>query len=67
MLRFYGYFKQTIYESSLENYRVRRVIIYYYLEDDTIAIYEIPYKNSALNQVSFNGIPIYSIVVKFFY
>ncbi|CAF0958253.1 unnamed protein product [Rotaria sordida] len=50
VLRFYGYFKQTVYESPLEYYRVRRVIIYYYLEDDTIAIYEIPYKNSALNQ-----------------
>ncbi len=56
MLRFYGYFKQTIYESPLESYRVRRVIIYYYLEDDTIAIYEIPYENSALVQVLFNEI-----------
>ncbi|CAF2231585.1 unnamed protein product [Rotaria magnacalcarata] len=50
VLRFYGYFKQTIYDSPLEYYRVRRVIVYYYLEDDTIAIYEIPYKNSALVQ-----------------
>ncbi|CAF1040473.1 unnamed protein product, partial [Didymodactylos carnosus] len=50
VLRFYGYFKQTIYESPLEYYRVRRVIIYYYLEDDSMAIYEIPYKNSALWQ-----------------
>ncbi|UJR36685.1 hypothetical protein I4U23_029402 [Adineta vaga] len=50
ILRFDGYFKQIIYESPLESYRIRRVIIYYYLEDDTIAIYETPYKNSALNQ-----------------
>ncbi|CAF1247901.1 unnamed protein product [Adineta steineri] len=50
ILRFYGYFKQIIHESPLESYRIRQVIIYYYLEDDTIAIYEIPYKNSALNQ-----------------
>ncbi|CAF0806932.1 unnamed protein product [Adineta ricciae] len=50
ILRFYGYFKQIIYENSLESYRIRSVILCYYLEDDTISIYETPYKNSALDQ-----------------
>jgi len=54
ILRFYGYFKEIVYESPLESYRIRRVIIYYYLENDTMSIYEIPYANSALNQVEIN-------------
>ncbi len=48
-----------MYESPLESYRIRRVTIYYYLEDDTIAIYEIPYKNSALVQVPLNRSSIF--------
>lgn len=35
----------------MESCRIRRVIVYYYLEDDTMAVYETPYKNSALDQV----------------
>ena len=45
MLLFNGYFKQTVYESSAEYYRVRPVKIYYYLEDDTISVMEPPVEN----------------------
>ena len=64
ILRFYAYFQQTIYESPLEHYRVRPVILYYYLEDDTMAIYEMPYRNSALVQVKFDRAinPLYSSI-----
>ncbi len=50
VLRFYGYFKETVTESPAEHYRVRKVIIYYYLEDDSIHIYEPKQTNSGLPQ-----------------
>lgn len=40
VLLFHGYFKQTVHESPNEYYRVRPVKIYYYLEDDSIAVIE---------------------------
>ncbi|VDM33192.1 unnamed protein product [Hydatigera taeniaeformis] len=40
VLRFYGYFKESVTESADEHYRVRNVVIYYHLEDDTMHIYE---------------------------
>ncbi|KAM7426186.1 EF-hand domain-containing protein 1 [Porites harrisoni] len=40
VLLFFGYFKQTVHESSNEYYRVRPVKVYYYLEDDSIAVVE---------------------------
>lgn len=40
VLRFHGYFKESVVESRLENFRVRKVILYYYLEDHTILISE---------------------------
>ncbi len=42
------------------------MIIYYYLEDDTIGIYEIPYENSALHQVSFSMIIAFKMSGFFF-
>ena len=39
-LLFLGYYKQTVHESPNEFYCVRPVKIYYYLEDDTIAVVE---------------------------
>ncbi len=51
MLRFYGYFKQSVYESPDEFYRVRPVTIYYYLEDDSMQIYEQVVENSGIPQV----------------
>ena len=40
VLRFYAYFQEHVVESRLENYRIRKVAIYYYLSDDTIYVTE---------------------------
>jgi hypothetical protein len=48
VLRFYGYFKEAVTECNLENFRVRRVIIYYYLEDDTMHVGEPRIDNSGI-------------------
>ena len=40
VLRFYGYFKESVVESRLENYRIKNVIVYYFLEDRSILITE---------------------------
>ena len=40
VLLFFAYFKQTVHESPNEHYCVRPVKIYYYLEDDSIAVVE---------------------------
>ncbi|GAX85745.1 hypothetical protein CEUSTIGMA_g13160.t1 [Chlamydomonas eustigma] len=50
VLRFYGYFKETVNESNMENYRVRKVILYYYLEDDSMHIAEPRQDNSGIPQ-----------------
>jgi hypothetical protein len=50
VLRFNGYFKEAVVETNLENYRVRKVIIYYYLEDDTCQISEPKQDNSGIPQ-----------------
>lgn len=50
MLRFYAYFKEDVQFSRDEVYRVRPVIIYYYLEDDSMCIYEPIVENSGLWQ-----------------
>lgn len=50
VLRFHGYFKEAVAESNLENYRVRRVVFFYYLEDDTCHIIEPRQDNSGIPQ-----------------
>jgi Ca2+-binding EF-hand superfamily protein len=50
VLLFHAYFKQTVYESQSEYFRVRPVKIYYYLEDDTIAVSEPSVENSGMPQ-----------------
>ncbi|XP_072120777.1 EF-hand domain-containing protein 1 isoform X1 [Mobula birostris] len=50
VLSFDGYFKETVRESADEHFRVRRIVLYYYLEDDSIAIYEPRVDNSGLPQ-----------------
>ncbi|CAF1059978.1 unnamed protein product [Didymodactylos carnosus] len=50
VLRFYGYFKQTVPESPIEYYRVRPVKIFYYLEDDSLEIHEEVQENSGIPQ-----------------
>ncbi|KAJ3192284.1 EF-hand domain-containing protein 1 [Irineochytrium annulatum] len=49
VLRFDGYFKQTVHEST-EQYHLRKVRIHYYVEDDSIAVVEPPVENSGIPQ-----------------
>lgn len=49
-MRFFGYFKESVVESRLENYRIRKLIIMYYLEDHTIMINEPKEVNSGTPQ-----------------
>ena len=49
-LRFNAYFKDTVYESRDEFYRVRPVDLYYFLEDDSIGVYEPLVVNSGIPQ-----------------
>lgn len=53
VLRFYGYFKETCVESKLETERVRKLIIYYYLEDNSIEMVNKTQTNSGLPQGEF--------------
>jgi len=53
VLRFYGYFKEHVVESRLENARVRHVTIFYYLEDKSIMITEPKQVNSGVPQGPF--------------
>tara|TARA_B110000914_G_scaffold160418_1_gene141185 strand:- start:301 stop:498 length:198 start_codon:yes stop_codon:yes gene_type:complete len=53
VLRFYGYFKESVVESRLENYRIKHVIIYYFLEDRSILITEPKQVNSGTPQGAF--------------
>ncbi|KAG1675125.1 hypothetical protein FOA52_003348 [Chlamydomonas sp. UWO 241] len=50
VLRFYGYFKETVPESRMENHRVRKIILYYYLEDDSMHMAEPKTDNSGIPQ-----------------
>ena len=50
VLRFYAYFQEHVVESRLENYRLRKVKIYYYLADETIFITEPKIENSGIPQ-----------------
>ncbi len=50
MLQFSGFFKESVHESALENYRVRKCVINYYLEDDTIHVTEPKVENSGIPQ-----------------
>ncbi|KAL5036620.1 hypothetical protein BDV3_005806 [Batrachochytrium dendrobatidis] len=54
VLRFDGYFKETVHEST-EQFHLRKVRILYFLEDDSIAVVEPPVKN--------NGIP-HGVLIK---
>jgi len=50
VLRFKGFFKEAVVETNLENYRIRKCVIFYYLEDDTCLITEPKQDNSGLPQ-----------------
>jgi len=50
VLRFSAYFKESIVASSVESWRLRKCVIYYYLEDDSIHIAEPKVENSGIPQ-----------------
>jgi len=53
VLRFYGFFKESVVELKNEHSRVRKLILYYYLVDDTISITEEKEHNSGIVQGPF--------------
>jgi len=48
VLRFSAYFQESVTELAIENYRVRPVIIYYYLADSTIHVTEPRVENGGI-------------------
>ena len=48
VLRFFGYFKESAVESNLETYRLRKLIIYFYLEDGSLSAIEPKQMNSGI-------------------
>ena len=50
VLCFDAYFQESVVERPSEQYRVRNVRIYFYLEDDTIQVVEARSKNAGYNQ-----------------
>ncbi|KAL2082609.1 hypothetical protein ACEWY4_022427 [Coilia grayii] len=50
VLRFFGYFQQTVHHSPDEEYRVRPVVFYYHLEDDSMCVFEPTVENSGIPQ-----------------
>lgn len=50
VLRFYCYFKENIHESTIETNRIRRCVLFFYLEDDSIHIAEPRIQNSGIPQ-----------------
>jgi len=53
VLRYYSYFSENVFNSPIEKERVRRFVIYYFLEDDTVMIDEIRAENSGIPQSTF--------------
>jgi len=53
VLRFFAYYKEAVHESRTENYRVRKVTLLYYLEDNTIQVNEPKEENSGIPQGQF--------------
>ena len=50
VLRFNCYFKESVNESRLENFRIRNCVLYYYLEDDSMHVSEPKVENSGIPQ-----------------
>jgi len=50
VLRFSGFFKEGVSESPIENYRIRKLDLYYYLVDSSISIFEPKQTNSGMMQ-----------------
>ena len=52
VLRWYGYFKEAVTESPTENHRVRKVVVLFYLEDNSCQVVEPKEDNSGIPQVN---------------
>jgi hypothetical protein len=50
VLRFDCFFKESVHESRFENYRIRKCVLYYYLEDDSLHVSEPKIENSGIPQ-----------------
>lgn len=50
VLNFQAYFLEPVVENPTENYRIRKCIIYFYLDDDTFHIIEPKVQNSGIPQ-----------------
>jgi len=53
VLRFFAFYKEAVHESRMENYRVRKVTVLYYLEDNTLQVNEPKEENSGIPQGSY--------------
>jgi len=52
VLRFYGYFEESIVASAAETWRIRKFVLTFHLEDDSIAVNEPKINNSGIPQGS---------------
>jgi hypothetical protein len=50
VLHFKAYFQEPVVENPNENFRIRKCIIYYYLDDDTVHIIESRVENAGIPQ-----------------
>ena len=50
VLKYFAWYKQAVHESPDESFRVRKVEIFYFLSDDTIAVVEPHVENSGMPQ-----------------
>ena len=50
VLLFNCFFKEPVYDSPIENFRVRECELLYYLEDDSIQVNEVRESNSGIQQ-----------------
>jgi hypothetical protein len=50
VLRFSGYFKESVHSSSAETWRARKCLVYFYLEDSSMHIAEPKVENSGIPQ-----------------
>jgi hypothetical protein len=48
VLRFFGYFKESVVESRLETERLRKLVVFFYLEDNSLSMLEPRQENSGL-------------------
>lgn len=64
MLRYYGWFGEPVADSPLESWRVRRVQLLLYLEDETMQVTEPAAPNSGIMQVGCAGCVVRGVVMR---